>query len=196
MTKKETSKYSDLIRNNKIKIPLPNLDKLKAAVDKDIKKLDKKIESCLNKIDDVEEYKVWIGRAADFSIIKSRLKKIVKDFPTIVKEIERIWTNPMKLDIEDELIEDELRMAEPFYSIEFSNGWEDFNQVGSKCDVFGFVQSDLFGFVQKTMHNTLEYFGKFGTLICLAGSDAVILETNSCHPWLEEIYKQTKTDTN
>lgn len=205
MTTKETSKYSDQIRNNKIKIPLPNLDKLKVAVDKDIKKLDKEIDSWQSKIDLknfifkskeqllnsfendlkniddlVEEYKVWIEQAADFFIIKSRLEKIVKDFPTIVKEIEVIWTNPMKSDSEDKY-----RVAEPFYSIEFSNGWEDFYQVGSdrasKCGVFGFVQ--------KTMHNTLEYLGKFGTLTCVAGSDCEILETNSCHPWFEEIYK-------
>jgi hypothetical protein len=185
MTTKETSKYSDLIRNNKIKIPLPNLDELKAAVVKDIKKLDENIDTCqikldLKNIDDlVEEYKVWIEQAADFSIIKSRLEKIVEDFPTIVKEIERIWTNPMKSDSEDEY-----RVAEPFYSIEFSNGWEDFYQVSSnrasKCDVFDFVQ--------KTMQNTLEYLGKFGVLICVAGSDCEILETNSCHPWFEEIY--------
>jgi hypothetical protein len=154
-------KFGDLIKNKQIDILYPDKLKLKAAVDKDIAAINKKIAKIAHNLE----------LTHDLEIIKCDLNKINKCFERILKNIKKTWTNK-------KIGEDEFRVSDIIYLIEYECGYNEFEQV-----------EDVFKFVEKHMKHTINYLSKFGCISCIAGGD---LESWQNHPWSKEIYDKVK----
>lgn len=179
-----TSKYSDAIRSGQLKILVPTLKDLKEAVKKDALNIKSKVAKIKDNLDDnpddyldPDDARNYVADINDLRIILGKLDLLVKDFPKIVKEINRIWSHPMQ----DSQHEDEYRLSEVIEIADFSWGCDDFDNV-----------HDVYEYVGKHMKNTIKYLSKFGCITCGAGDEAEVLAQN--HPWAKDIYKIQKAN--
>lgn len=158
---KDAFLFSNLIKNKKLQILLPDFKKLTFAAKKDIVAIDGKI-SKLNKkhisnltSDDVE-------LVADLERIKHEINKVIKHYKNIVRNIKQIWSA-------NKAIKDEYRLCDVIYEIKFEYGFREFEQV-----------DNVFPFVENHMKNTIKYLSGFGCVCCFAGQDC---ESWQNHPW-------------
>jgi hypothetical protein len=170
--KSDPYKFGNLVKDKKLKIPLPDLVKLTAAANKDIAAIDNKIDK-INSIHVSKLESKDIDFVHDLTRIKFEINKVIESFDKTVKTIKSIWSDSKPVKI----VPDERRVSDVIYLINFEYGYKEFEQV-----------DDVFPFVDKHMKNTLKYLSKFGCVVCMAGdSDSEIWQN---HPWSKEIYRK------
>lgn len=173
-----SNKYYKLIRQNKLKIPIPFYSQINLAVEKDISRIDSKIRDMeKRRVYELDENDLYFAK--NLMLIKGELEKVRNNYVNILSRIDEIWTLPNAGDYHN----DEDRVISYIYQVNIDN-----ISIYSDEDPY----NDFLALVCEYMKNTYNYLGKYGSFDYTSENDFEVIANE--HPWYNDIKQESESD--